>query len=70
VKTKTRFLILLANGFVCYYFWIEHQHGMPVARMALFLFFSLIAINLALFLGQRLGENRAEKIAERRGQRR
>jgi hypothetical protein len=55
----------MANGFVCYYFWIQHQHGMPAARVALLLFLSLVAINLALVLGQRLGERRARQVAGR-----
>jgi hypothetical protein len=65
VKTQTRFLLLLANGFVCYYFWIQHKHGMPALRAALLLFVSLVAINLALVLGQRLGERRAQQVAGR-----
>jgi hypothetical protein len=69
VKTQTRFLLLLANGFVCYYFWNEHKYGMPIARTALLLFVSLIAVNVALVLGQRLGERRAQQLAARRNQR-
>ena len=65
MKTQTRFLLLLANGFVCYYFWIQHKHGTPAARVALLLFVSLVAINLALVLGQRLGERRAQQVAGR-----
>jgi hypothetical protein len=65
VKAQTRFLILLANGFVCYYFWIQHKHGMPAAHAAALLFVTLIAINVALVLGQRLGERRAQQIAGR-----
>jgi hypothetical protein len=70
VKTPTRFLLLLANGFVCYYFWNEHKFGMSVARTVLLLFVSLVAVNLALYLGQRLGDRRAEQLAARRSQRR
>jgi hypothetical protein len=70
VKIQTRFLLLLANGFVCYYFWIQHKHGMPPARAALLLFVSLVAINLALVLGQWLGERRAQQVAGRGNRRR
>jgi hypothetical protein len=70
VKTPTRFLLLLANGFVCYYFWNEHKFGMSVMRTVLLLFVSLVAVNLALYLGQRLGDRRAEQLAVRRSQRR
>jgi hypothetical protein len=69
VKTSTRFLFLLANGFVCYYFWNEHKYGMAAGRTLLLLFVSLFAINIALYFGQRLGQHRAQQIAERRNQR-
>jgi hypothetical protein len=65
-----RFLLLLANGFVCYYFWNEHKYGMPAWRTLLLLFVSLCAINLALYLGQWLGVRRARQLATRRSQRR
>jgi len=65
-----RFLLLLTNGFACYYFWNEHKLGMPAWRTLLLLFVSLCAINLALYFGQRLGERRARQLATRRGQRR
>jgi hypothetical protein len=70
MKFSTRFLLLLANGFVCYYFWNEHKYGMSIARTALLLFVSLVAVNVALVMGQKLGERRAEQLAARRGQRR
>ncbi|HEY4710461.1 MAG TPA: hypothetical protein VIH46_09850 [Candidatus Acidoferrales bacterium] len=70
MKTPTRFLLLLANGFVCYYFWNEHKLGMSVARTVVLLFVSLIAVNLALYLGQRLGDRRAQQLAARRNERR
>jgi len=69
VTTASRFLLLLANGFVCYYFWNAHKYGMPFARTLLLLFVSLVAINVALYFGQRLGESRARQLAERRNQR-
>ncbi len=70
MNTATRFLLLAANGFVCYYFWNEHKHGMPAVRTLLLLFVSLVAINVALYLGQLLGERRAQQLAARRNQRR
>lgn len=70
MKTPTRFLLLLVNGFVCYYFWNEHKYGMSVVRTMLLLFVSLVAVNFALYLGQRLGDQRAQQLAERRNQRR
>jgi hypothetical protein len=70
VKFPTRFLLLLANGFVCYYFWNEHKLGMSIPRTALLLFGSLIAVNIALVLGQKLGERRAQQLAQRRNQQR
>jgi len=70
MNMPTRFLLLLANGFVCYYFWNEHKFGMSVMRTVLLLFVSLVAVNLALYLGQRLGDRRAEQLAARRSQRR
>jgi hypothetical protein len=69
VKTSTRFLLLLANGFVCYYFWNEHKLGMSRGRTLIYLFVSLVAINVALYLGQLLGEGRARQLEARRGQR-
>jgi hypothetical protein len=69
VKGSTRFLLLLANGFVCYYFWNEHKYGMSVARTVLLLFVSLIAVNVALYLGRKLGDQRARQLAGRRNQR-
>jgi uncharacterized protein (DUF2062 family) len=70
VTTPARFLLLLANGFVAYYYWNEHKLGMSVGRTVLLLFVSLVAINVALYLGQRLGERRAQQLAARRNQRR
>jgi hypothetical protein len=43
---------------------------MSVGRTVLLLFVSLVAINVALYLGQRLGERRAQQLAARRNQRR
>lgn len=68
MTTGSRFLLLLANGFVCYYFWTQYKVGMSPARTLIFLFFSLVAINIALYLGQMLGEGRARQIAARRAQ--
>jgi hypothetical protein len=70
VTTPARFLLLLANGFVGYYYWNEHKLGMSVGRTVLLLFVSLVAVNVALYLGQRLGERRAQQLAARRSQRR
>jgi hypothetical protein len=70
VKTQTTFLLLLANGFIGYYYWNEHRHGMSPERTLVLLLVSLIAINLALILGQWLGERRSRQIAARRNQRR
>ena len=70
MTTGSRFLLLLANGFVCYYFWNEHKLGMSRGRTILLLFVSLCAINLALYVGEWLGKRRARQLATRRGQRR
>jgi hypothetical protein len=61
VNFGTRFLLLLANGFVVYYYWASYQHGMSAQRTLIYLFLSLIAINLALFLGRKLGERSRRK---------
>jgi hypothetical protein len=61
VNFATRFVVLLANGFVVYYYWVSYQHGMPAGRTLIYLFFSLIAINLALFFGRKLGERSRRK---------
>ncbi len=70
MKTQTTFLLLIANGFVGYYYWNDNRHGMSPERTLLLLLASLIAINLALILGQWLGERRSRQIAARRNQRR
>ncbi len=70
MKKQNAFLLLLANGFVGYYYWNEYRHGMSAERMLGLLVISLIAINAALILGQWLGERRAQQLAARRGQRR
>jgi hypothetical protein len=69
VKKQNAFLLLLANGFVGYYYWNEYRHGMSAERMLGLLVISLVAINLALILGQWLGERRARQLAARRSQR-
>ena len=56
MKKQNAFLLLLANGFVGYYYWNEYRHGMSAGRMLGLLVVSLVAINLALILGQWLGE--------------
>ena len=38
MTTPARFLLLLANGFVAYYYWNEHKLGMSVGRTVLLLF--------------------------------
>jgi hypothetical protein len=70
VKSQTTFLLLIANGFVGYYYWNENRHGMSPVRTLVLLLVSLIAINLALIAGQWLGERRGRQIAARRNQRR
>ena len=70
MKSQTTFLLLIANGFVGYYYWNENRHGMSPVRTLVLLLVSLIAINLALILGQWLGERRSRQIAARRNQRR
>ncbi len=70
MKKQNAFLLLLANGFVGYYYWNEYRHGMSAGRMLGLLVVSLVAINLALILGQWLGERRARQLAARRSQRR
>jgi hypothetical protein len=69
VKKQNAFLLLLANGFVGYYYWNEYKHGMPAGRMLGLLVVSLLGVNLALILGQWLGERRAQQLAARRGRR-
>jgi hypothetical protein len=66
VRPLSKFLLLLANGFVTFYYWSSYQHGLSVARTLLYLFFSLVAINLALFFGQRLAERRLSRKPSRR----
>jgi len=56
VKFQTRFVILLGNGLVAYYFWILFQHGAPVLRLLPEFVLSLIGVNLAIILGRWLGE--------------
>jgi hypothetical protein len=69
VRKQNAFLLLLANGFVGYYYWNEYRHGMPAGRMLGLLVISLVAINAALILGQWVGERRARQLAARKGQR-
>ncbi|MGA8012684.1 MAG: hypothetical protein WB949_09680 [Candidatus Acidiferrales bacterium] len=69
MKKQNAFLLLLANGFVGYYYWNEYRHGMSAGRMLGLLVVSLVGINLALILGQWLGERRARQLAVRRSQR-
>jgi hypothetical protein len=52
VKPLSKFLLLSANGFVTLYYWISYQNGLSAERTLVYLFFSLIGINLALFFGQ------------------
>jgi hypothetical protein len=61
VKPLSKFLLLLANGFVTFYYWSSYQHGLSAQRTLVYLFFSLIAINLALFFGQKLAERRSPR---------
>jgi len=56
VKPHTKFVHVLANGFVGVYYWSLHRHGLSTGRTVLYCFVSLIAINIALILGQMLGE--------------
>ena len=58
MKPQTKFVMLLANGFVGFYYWTAYKHGLPPGRTLIYCFFSLIAINLAVMLGQKLGESR------------
>ena len=48
-------LLVLVDGFVAFYCYRSYQHGMPASHVALWFFVSLVGVNLAFFLGRKLG---------------
>jgi hypothetical protein len=70
VNNRTIVLLIVVNGFVGFFCFRAYQQGMPLARAILFAIAAIICVTLATFLGSKLGESRARKIAERRAGRR
>jgi len=61
VKPQIIFLLVIVNAFVGFYCWRAYQHGMPGPRVLLDLVISLIGVNVAVALGQALGQRRRRR---------
>jgi hypothetical protein len=70
VNNRTILLLILVKGFVGFFCFRAYQQGMPLPRAILFGVVSIVCVTLATFLGTKLGESRARRLAGRRDRRR
>ncbi|MFY9692026.1 MAG: hypothetical protein WA369_10630 [Candidatus Acidiferrales bacterium] len=57
----TILLMVVVDGFVAFYCYRAYQQGMPATHAALWLVVSLVAVNVAFFVGRKLGLRKAPR---------